>query len=116
MHERTAEFSEFWTSYPRRVGKLAAAKAYAKARQIASAGEILKGVAAYVANKPEYADWCHPATFLSHGRWMDEYAVRVTKSFDADWFEDCKRVHHGECGGDRMRHYHRAQIEKARAS
>ena len=66
------EFDHWWKAYPRRVGKLAAQKAYAKARRSASAAELLEGVKAYIASKPAYADWCHPTTFLTQGRWMDE--------------------------------------------
>lgn len=73
MIERTTDFDTFWKAYPRRVGKLDAQKAYTRARTQASAAEILDGVARYVVNKPEYADWCHPATWLNKGRWMDEY-------------------------------------------
>lgn len=68
-----ADFDSFWAAYPRRIGKLDAMKAYGKARTVATADEILAGVELYKRNKPEYADWCHPSTFLNKGRWMDEY-------------------------------------------
>mgnify|MGYP001616411375 CR=1 FL=1 len=68
------DFTEFWAIYPRKVGKLAAEKAYAKARQVASQEELLAGVERYKRNKPGYADWCHPRTWLVQGRWLDEYA------------------------------------------
>lgn len=67
-----AEFETFWRAFPRRTAKLAALKAYRKARQMASAEHILEGVAQYRRRKPSYADWCHPTTFLNQGRWMDE--------------------------------------------
>lgn len=67
-----SDFGTFWLTYPRRTGKLAAEKAYRKARMIASAEQILDGVTAYRENKPAYADWCMPTTFLNQGRWMDE--------------------------------------------
>src|SRR5687767_9074297 len=66
------EFETFWASFPRRVGKLAALREYEKARVRASAEDILAGVERYKRAKPEYADWCHPRTFLFQGRWMDE--------------------------------------------
>ncbi len=68
-----SDFDIFYAAYPRRVGKLDAIKAYAKARTVATADEILAGVENYKRHKPEYADWCHPATWLNKGRWMDEY-------------------------------------------
>jgi len=65
-------FTAFWSAYPRKVGKLAAQKAYTKARQTVSAEDLLAGLERYKVTKPSYADWCHPKTFLSQGRWMDE--------------------------------------------
>jgi hypothetical protein len=76
------EFKQFWDAYPRHVGKLAAEKAYAKARHLATAAEILAGVARYKHDKPAYADWCHPRTWLSQGRWMDEV---TPSSAPTDW-------------------------------
>lgn len=66
------DFDQFWAEFPRRVGKLAAQKAFVKARKIASQQEIIDGVRRYVANKPDYADYCHPQTWLNQGRWLDE--------------------------------------------
>lgn len=115
MIERTTDFGEFWKAYPRRVGKLDAQRAYAKARTQASAAEILDGIARYVANKPDYADWAHPGTWLRAGRWMDEYSGPATKqASDADWFEECKAMHGGACEG-RMRHHIRKQLDAGKA-
>jgi hypothetical protein len=71
----TEDFKEFWAAWPgHRVGKLDAMKAYTKARKgYASQDELLAGLERYKKNKPAYADWCHPATWLNRGRWMDEY-------------------------------------------
>lgn len=66
------EFDQFWRLYPLRVGKLAAVKAYAKARKTASQDEILQGVSRYVEHKPEWQAYAHPATWLNQGRWADE--------------------------------------------
>ena len=68
----SASFATFWQRYPRKIGKLVAMKAYAKARQTATAEQILAGVELYIRTKPGYADFCHPATFLNQGRWLDE--------------------------------------------
>lgn len=72
------EFRRFWEKYPRKTGKLAAQQAYEKARRLASEDEILAGVERYMRTKPDYADWCHPKTFLNQGRWMDEDDAPVT--------------------------------------
>jgi hypothetical protein len=76
------EFETFWKRYPRRVGKLAAMKAYRKARTLATDQEILDGVDRYIAAKPAYADWCFPATFLNQGRWLDELDPVTSLSYD----------------------------------
>lgn len=70
-----ADFEVFWKAYPRRVGKLAAKKEYDKVRRGGiGQDELLDGIAQYVATKPSYADFCHPRTWLSQGRWLDEVA------------------------------------------
>ena len=95
-----AEFNVFWAAFPRRTGKLDAVKAYARARTLASAAEILAGVENYKRHKPDYADWCHPSTFLNKGRWMDEYDEPVVApSLLDEWFVECQRLHGGSCGG-----------------
>lgn len=66
------EFHEFWARYPRKVGKLAAMKAFTKARQIAPLEDLLAGVAKYIQRKPSDIEYCHPTTWLTQGRWMDE--------------------------------------------
>jgi hypothetical protein len=70
----TAEFDAFWRGYPRKVGKEAARKAFAKALKSADAEAVMSGVAALraeVAGKdPKFTP--HPATWLSAGRWEDE--------------------------------------------
>ena len=72
---RTQDFVVFWQSYPRKIGKLAAEKAYEKTRKRGvTQQQLLDGIAAYVQHKPAYADFCHPATWLTQGRWDDEYA------------------------------------------
>jgi hypothetical protein len=66
------DFETFWQSYPRKVGRLAAEKAYAKARGLATPEQLLTGLDAYKRTKPAYADWCHAKTWLNEGRWLDE--------------------------------------------
>lgn len=84
------EFEMFWAQYPKKVGKLAAQKAYAHARRLASAEDILTGIEAYRRTKPAYADWAHPTTWLNQGRWMDE----PTPARDYTW--TCPHTPH--CG------------------
>jgi hypothetical protein len=65
------EFTKFWDLYPHKIGKLAALKAYLKARQTASVDEIRAGVTAYMDSKPAWQAYANPATWLNQGRWQD---------------------------------------------
>lgn len=68
-------FEAFWTAYPRKVGKDAASRkfdAIRRSRRV-SFDEIMAGLNRYVAAKRSDVDWCHPTTWLSQGRWADEY-------------------------------------------
>lgn len=76
MDTFAADFAEFWRAFPRRVGKLAAQKAYVKARRSGvTQATLLEGIAHYIKGKPQYADYCHPTTWLNQGRWDDEYGT-----------------------------------------
>lgn len=72
--EGHGDFDEFWSLYPRKVGKGQARKAWSGALRKASAGEIILGVRraaeAFCANDPRYIP--HPATWLNGERWLDE--------------------------------------------
>ena len=97
-----SEFQDWWMHYPRKVGRLAALKAYEKARKVASQDELLKGVAQYVKYKPGYADFAHPATWLTQGRWMDEWDAPPKPLHAApfvDWYDECQRLHGRRCNG-----------------
>lgn len=103
----TEDFEAFWKAFPRRVGKLAARKEYDKVRRGGiSQDELLDGVAQYVRTKPNYADWCHPRTWLSQGRWLDEVSVKASNGL-GNWCEHLPRC------PDRWSH---GQLEKAEAS
>ena len=69
-------FDDFWKEYPRKVGKGAARRFYAKALKLASHEDIMAGLAAFIAAEPWKGElqYCpHPATWLSQERWEDEY-------------------------------------------
>lgn len=69
-------FAEFYAAYPRKVGKGAAAKAYAKATKDTDPAAILAGlrnaVEVWRATGTEDRFIPHPATWLNAGRWADE--------------------------------------------
>jgi hypothetical protein len=53
------DFAAFWLAYPVHIGRLAALKAYAKARKLAPAADILAGIDRYIANKPAWQAFAH---------------------------------------------------------
>lgn len=70
-------FGEFWEAYPRKQGKIAARKAWAKLKV---QPELLTTILEAIAAQKEGWDWTrdggqcipHPATWLNGGRWLDE--------------------------------------------
>ena len=70
---REEEFSVFWKTYPRRIAKANARKAFDKAIKRATMETMLEGITRYVANKPDYQDYAHPASWLNGDRWEDEW-------------------------------------------
>jgi hypothetical protein len=92
------EFGQFWNSYPRREAKLAALKAYEKARRLATADEILAGVERYKARMPDERRYRPlPATFLNQGRWMDEDDIEDAAPVKVHWSVECDELHGGTC-------------------
>lgn len=68
-------FDAFWANYPRRVGRIAAEKAYAKALTMGATPELLAEMAtiytrASSTSEPQFVK--HPATWLNAGCWEDE--------------------------------------------
>ncbi len=81
-----SEFANFWSIFPRKVGKQAAEKAWAKALKKATASEIIAG-AQRLADDPNLPTdktfIPHPSTWLNEGRWSDEpYPPREVKPAD----------------------------------
>lgn len=70
-------FEDFWKVYPRRVAKLAAIKAYARALRYATPAVINEGAARYAqvraGQDPQFT--AHPSTWLNAGRWSDEIST-----------------------------------------
>lgn len=81
------EFETFWKSYPRKVGKTAAQKAFAKALKLTELETILLGVEALraeVAGKdPKFTP--HPSSWLSAGRWEDEPSGQLQIPVNNPW-------------------------------
>lgn len=71
-------FDSWWQIYPRRIGKGAARKAYARALTLTDEDTLWWGVKAYSAasegEDPRYMK--HPATWLNQECWDDEYECK----------------------------------------
>lgn len=68
-------FEDWWTAYPNKVGKPAAARAWPAARRKADLEALLAGLKRYIASKPPDRPWCNPATWLNQERWLDQPAA-----------------------------------------
>ncbi len=71
---RDEQFDAFWQVYPRKVGKGAARKAWAKATTACPAADIIAAAERFAAQRagqnPKYTP--HPTTWLNGERWSDE--------------------------------------------
>ncbi|URC15551.1 hypothetical protein DB2_49 [Octadecabacter Antarctic DB virus 2] len=67
-------FEEFWTHYPRKIGKAAASKAFAKASKKHKTDDILFGLSQQIdtMKSKEQQFIPHAATWLNAERWTDE--------------------------------------------
>jgi hypothetical protein len=74
---RGSNFLDFWDTYPKRVGKIEAQRAWNKAIKAGVLPEsILEGAKRYASDltrDPQFT--AHPATWLNQGRWMDDPVV-----------------------------------------
>jgi len=81
-------FDEFWHAYPRKVGKGAAIKSWARAIKLAPPYEIMAGLTEaqneWVARETETQFIPHPSTWLNQRRWEDEHPEIPT---EREWYE-----------------------------
>lgn len=68
-------FDSWYATYPHKVGKGQAKKAFPRALAKAGSAQVLiDGVARYIASKPNDCPWCNPSTWLNGERWLDHPA------------------------------------------
>lgn len=71
-----SDFAEWYATYPKKVAKPAAMRAYKKARKSASAATLLSGASVMAQAYGIDQTYCpNPATWLNQERWTDEVAV-----------------------------------------
>lgn len=83
----TTRFDEFWSLCPRKKGKGAARRAWAKATKLAEPDQIIEAMQRFrqecIGKEPEFI--CHPATWLNQERWEDEPDQVVRALEDVVW-------------------------------
>ena len=87
---RESAFDHFWSAYPKKVGKEAARKAFAKVKTpidtLLAAIEKQKRSAQWNKDNGQYIP--NPATWLNQGRWEDEVGVSGRKVYHGGDFFD----------------------------
>lgn len=89
-------FDEFWKTYPKKAGKDAARKAFAKRRP---SRELLDQMLASIREQVKTDAWRkdggqyipHPATWLNEGRWQDETTIALSVQAGVDAAEATRR-------------------------
>ena len=89
----SSSFPQFWIAYPRKVGKAAAQKAYAKAIKKAEPETILARLEAWKGSKgfPEPDFVPHASTWLNGERWLDQLEgekIVMTETEKQDFLKD----------------------------
>ena len=69
----TEDFEKFWNTYPIKIGKASALKAWAKATKKNAPDLIIEGAERYSKDPNREAEFtAHPATWLNGERWLDQ--------------------------------------------
>lgn len=93
-----SDFDQFWASYPKKLAKLDAAKAYERARRTASAEDIQAGLEQFLHHLPDELRYVpHAASWIRAGRWLDEYDDLPSHQTASDWTRECHELHGGQC-------------------
>ena len=72
INNYTEDFEKFWNSYPIKIGKGSAFKAWLKALKKADAETIVTGALRYAKDPNREAEFtAHPSTWLNGERWLD---------------------------------------------
>lgn len=87
----SASFADWWKVYPKRTGKIAAEKAYAKALKAVDAATLLAAAKSYSDLKAETEKRfiLNPASWLNQGHWDDEDIQAATPDSVEEWLRGC---------------------------
>lgn len=83
------EFEEWWSHYPRKVGKQGALKAYRRARKAVDADVLFEAIKVHGPKIALAEDRFRPhaSTWLNEGRWEDEIESTQAATGDDGWFQ-----------------------------
>jgi hypothetical protein len=78
IYSASDDFDTFWEHYPRKIGKLAAKSAFAKAMKITDLDTIMDACVDFASSRKgqDEAFTPHPATWLNQGRWDDTTSIK----------------------------------------
>lgn len=78
IYSSSDDFDTFWEHYPRKIGKLAAKSAFAKAMKITDLDTIMDACVDFASSRrgQDEAFTPHPATWLNQGRWDDTTSIK----------------------------------------
>ena len=89
----------FWVEWPNKVGKPAAARAWASARKRGhSTGAIMEGLTRYIDGKPPDRPWLNPSTFLNQERFLDQPARAPEKQSTMSKLYELSKEYENEQG------------------
>lgn len=84
-------FERFWSAYPKKVGKVAAEKAWQKAKINGHTDDVIAAVEAQKQSeqwRKERGQFIpNPATWITQGRWLDELGVGSSSDADNSLFQ-----------------------------
>ena len=108
-----ARFARFWSVYPKKIGKGAAAKVFARLKPSDDLLGVMLDALEVVARSEQWKRdggryIPNPATWLNQRRWEDEPTVK--RPDPVDWRDECKRLHNGTCENSRL-HRHRLDMD-----
>jgi hypothetical protein len=90
--QRSPYFDQFWSIYPRRIGKGAARRAWEKATQIEQPSIIIQAAMAHAVfwrkARTEMRYIPHPATWLNQERWDDDLEAEQDSAQSSGWDMD----------------------------
>jgi helix-turn-helix protein len=84
----TPEFDEFWTVYPRKEAKRAAARAFDAALRRGTAEDVIAGAVRYRARPDRRKEFTkHPATWLNGDCWLDDAEIDAPPAAEPEFHE-----------------------------